>query len=124
VNLSLYSDLVFADGCVMATLAEIEKLAFDLPDSERALLAAHLLQSLPSAFHEGDDAVAEAVCRDAELDANPEAANTIEPMDAQIRGRQRWSGLDTALRGKTALFTAECAANNLRLRRISGIISA
>ena len=32
----------------MATIAEVEKLALDLPETERAALAAHLLGSLPS----------------------------------------------------------------------------
>jgi len=31
----------------MATIAEVEKLALDLPETERAALAAHLLGSLP-----------------------------------------------------------------------------
>jgi hypothetical protein len=56
----------------MTTMAEVEKLAFDLPDSERAILAAHLLRSLPSVLH--DEGVAEALRRDAELDADPEQA--------------------------------------------------
>jgi hypothetical protein len=32
----------------MATTAEVEKLAFRLPDTEHAVLAAHLLRFLPS----------------------------------------------------------------------------
>ena len=53
----------------MATMTEVEKLAFDLPDSDRAVLAAHLLRSLPSVLHDEDEGVAEALRRDAELDA-------------------------------------------------------
>ena len=54
----------------MATITEVEKLAFDLPDSQRAVLAAHLLRSLPSVLHDDDEGIAEALRRDAELDAN------------------------------------------------------
>jgi putative addiction module component (TIGR02574 family) len=71
----------------MTTMAEVEKLAFDLPDSERAILAAHLLRSLPSVLHDEDEGVAEALRRDAELDANPEAGITIEQLDQRIRDR-------------------------------------
>jgi hypothetical protein len=31
----------------MTTVADVEKLALDLPESQRAILAAHLLESLP-----------------------------------------------------------------------------
>jgi putative addiction module component (TIGR02574 family) len=73
----------------MATIAEVEKLAFDLPDSDRALLAAHLLRSLPSVLHDEDEGIAEALRRDAELDATPEAAITLEQLDDRIRARGR-----------------------------------
>lgn len=73
----------------MATIAEVEKLAFDLPDSERAVLAAHLLRSLPSVLHEADEGVAEALRRDAELDADPSAAITLDQLDQQVRNRRR-----------------------------------
>jgi hypothetical protein len=39
----------------MATIAEVEKLALDLPETERAVLAAHLLGSLPSVLHDEDE---------------------------------------------------------------------
>jgi len=54
----------------MATIAEVEKLALDLPESQRAVLAAHLLGSLPSVLHDEDEGIAEALRRDAELNAN------------------------------------------------------
>lgn len=73
----------------MATITEVEKLAFDLPDSQRAILAAHLLRSLPSVLHDKDDGIAEALRRDAELDANPDAAVTLEQLDQQISARRR-----------------------------------
>jgi hypothetical protein len=73
----------------MATITEVEKLAFDLPDSQRAILAAHLLRSLPSVLHDADEGVAEALRRDAEFDANPEIGITLEQLDQQISARRR-----------------------------------
>lgn len=73
----------------MPTITEVEKLAFDLPESERAVLAAHLLQSLSSVLHDDDEGVAEALRRDSELDANPDAGITLDQLDQQIRARQR-----------------------------------
>ena len=61
---------------VMATVTEIEQLALDLPESERAVLAGQLLRSLPSVLHDADDGVAEALRRDAEFEANPAIAVT------------------------------------------------
>jgi hypothetical protein len=55
----------------VATIAEVERLALDLPESQRAVLAAHLLGSLPSVLHDEDEGIAEALRRDAELDADP-----------------------------------------------------
>ena len=73
----------------MATIAEVERLAFDLPDSQRALLEAHLLRSLPSVLHEDDEGIAEALRRAAELDADPNIGITLEQLDQQIRSRRR-----------------------------------
>lgn len=73
----------------MATIAEVEKLAFDLPDAERAILAAHLLQSLPSVLHDDDEGIAEALRRDADLDANPQLGMTLEQLDQRIQDRRR-----------------------------------
>jgi putative addiction module component (TIGR02574 family) len=72
----------------MATITEVEKLAFALPDSERAVLAAHLLRSLPSALHDEDEGIAEALRRDAEFDANPNIGMTLEQLDQQIVARR------------------------------------
>jgi len=62
----------------MVSIAEIEKLAFDLPESERAVLAAHLLRSLPSVLEDEDEGIAEALRRDAELEATPDIGLTLE----------------------------------------------
>ncbi len=47
----------------MVSIVEIEKLAFALPESERALLGSHLLDSLPGILEEEDGGVAEALQR-------------------------------------------------------------
>ena len=72
----------------MVTIAEVEKLALDLPDSQRAVLAAHLLRSLPPVLHDEDEGIAEALRRDAELDANPEMGISLEQLDRQIAARR------------------------------------
>ena len=72
----------------MAAITEVEKLALDLPERQRAVLA-HLLGSLPSVLHDEDEGIAEALRRDAELDANPSAGLSLEQLDQQIDGRRR-----------------------------------
>jgi putative addiction module component (TIGR02574 family) len=72
----------------MATIAEIEKLAQDLSENDRAVLAAHLLGSLPPVLHDEDEGIAEALRRDAELEANPSAGLTLEQLDQQIERRR------------------------------------
>ena len=72
----------------MATITEVEKLAFDLPDSDRAVLAAHLLRSLTSVLADDDEGIAEALRRDAEFDANPDLGITLEQLDRQIKDRR------------------------------------
>jgi hypothetical protein len=68
----------------MATISEIEKLAFDLSESERAVLASHLLRSLPAALPDEVDGIDEARSRDAELDSNPEASITLDQLDSLV----------------------------------------
>jgi putative addiction module component (TIGR02574 family) len=70
------------------TIAEVEKLALDLPENQRAVLAAHLLGSLPAVLHDEDEGVAEALRRDMELDANPASGMSIEQLDEQIDRRR------------------------------------
>ena len=69
----------------MAKIIEIEKLALDLPEKERAVLAARLLGSLPPVLHDEDDGIAEALRRDAELEANPAAGLSLEQLDRQSK---------------------------------------
>ena len=73
----------------MATVAEVEKLAFELPDSQRAILATHLLRSQPSVLDDKDEGIAEALRRDAEFDANPDIGITLEQLDQQVIARRR-----------------------------------
>jgi putative addiction module component (TIGR02574 family) len=72
----------------VATITEVEKLALDLPESQRAVLAAHLLGSLPAVLHDEDEGIAEALRRDAELDASPSSSISIEQLDQQIERRR------------------------------------
>ena len=73
---------------VMATIAEIERLALNLPESQRAILAAHLLGSLPSVLHDEDEGIAEALRRDAEFEADPSMGVSLEELDQQVRRRR------------------------------------
>ena len=71
----------------VATITEVEKLALDLPENQRAVLAAHLLGSLPSILHDEDEGIAEALRRDAELSANSSSSISLEELDARIEQR-------------------------------------
>lgn len=72
----------------MPTITEIEKLAFELPEPQRAVLAAHLLDSLPPVMHDEDQGIAEALRRDAEMDAAPGLGTSLKQLDDQIRARR------------------------------------
>jgi putative addiction module component (TIGR02574 family) len=72
----------------MATISEIEKLALDLPEQQRAILAANLLESLPGILSDEDEGVAEALRRNAEIDADPQQAISLEQLESQIRRRR------------------------------------
>ncbi len=72
----------------MATISEVEKLALDLPESERAILAAHLLGSLPPILHDEGEGIAEALRRDSDLDADPSSGMSLEQLDQAIQRRR------------------------------------
>ena len=72
----------------MATIVDIEKLALSVPEKERATLAANLLESLPGVLSDQDEGVAEALRRDAELEANPDRAISLAQLDAQLKSRR------------------------------------
>jgi len=68
----------------MTTLNEIEANAMTLPDKQRAELASHLLNSLPAVLQDEDEGLAEALHRDAELDADPSMGMTIEEFKSSL----------------------------------------
>jgi hypothetical protein len=72
----------------MRTIVEVEKLALDLTEQERAALAANLDNSLPDILSDEDEGVAEALRRDAEIEANPAQAVSLAELDSQIQGRR------------------------------------
>ncbi len=69
------------------SLQEIEQSALKLPETERARLAAQLLDSLPPVLAEEDDGVAEALRRD--VDANPNREMILNDWDTRIEQRRR-----------------------------------
>lgn len=73
----------------MANIIEIEKLALDLPERDRATLIANLLDSLPPILSGEDEGIAEALRRDAELEANPGLAISSAELDAYIGNRRK-----------------------------------
>jgi hypothetical protein len=81
---------MFSGSAIDATIfiAEIEKLAQDLFEKERAVLAAHLLGSLPPVLHDEDEGIAEALRRDAELETNPATGLLLEELDRRIERRR------------------------------------
>ena len=68
----------------MPVLAEIEAQAMELTDSQRAKLAASLLDSLPSLLYDDDEGLAEACRRDAEMDSDPSIGLTTEQLRASL----------------------------------------
>ena len=70
----------------MSTIVEVEKLALDLPERERATLAANLLDSLPAILNDEDD-VSAALRRDMEIEADLAQAISLAELDSHIRGR-------------------------------------
>ena len=72
----------------MTTITDVEKLAFDLPETQRAILASHLLDSLPSVLQDEDGGIAEALARDAALDQDPSSGISLEQLDEMV-GRRR-----------------------------------
>jgi hypothetical protein len=72
----------------MSTIIEVEKLALDLTEKERATLAVNLLNSLPGILSDEDEGVAEALRRDAEIEANPAQSVSLAELDCQIRDRR------------------------------------
>ena len=72
----------------MATANEVEKLALDLEEKERAILATQLLRSLPAVLDDADEGMVEALQRDKDLDANPKLGISIDQLDQKVRQRR------------------------------------
>ncbi len=68
---------------------QISAEALRLPEKERAALASRLLQSLPPVAFDDDEGVAEALRRDAELDADPAQGMTLREMDSHVQRRHK-----------------------------------
>jgi hypothetical protein len=71
----------------MESLLKIETSAMSLTEADRAVLASHLLESLPAILHESDDGLAEAMRRDSELDADPSLGMTLDELNSAM-GRE------------------------------------
>ena len=69
----------------MSSIVEIEKLALDLSEQDRATLALNLLASLPPVLADDDGGVAEALRRDEELNNDPSQGVTLAELDSEIR---------------------------------------
>ena len=66
------------------SVEQIAAEAMCLPEKERAGLASRLLRSLPPVAFDDDEGVAEALRRDAELDADPTQAMTLRGLDSHV----------------------------------------
>lgn len=67
-----------SDSNPWATMIEIKNLAHALTETERATLAAHLLDSLSPVLYDEDEGIAEPVRCDAELAANPSLGLSLD----------------------------------------------
>ena len=71
------------------SVEQIAAEALLLPEKERAGLASRLLRSLPPVAFDDDDGVAEALRRDAELDADPSQAMSLRDTDSHMQQRSK-----------------------------------
>jgi hypothetical protein len=72
----------------MRAVADIEKEILALNEEQRARLAVSILDSLPGVLADQDEGIAEALRRDAELDADPESGLSLERLDDLIRDQR------------------------------------
>ena len=68
----------------MVTFAELEAQAMDLPHAERAKLATRLLYSLPPELDDSDEGLAEALRREAEMEADPTMSISLEELKRSV----------------------------------------
>jgi hypothetical protein len=69
----------------MQSLIELQRLAMELNETDRAVLAAHRLASLPAVLDDDDEGLAEAVRRADELNRKPDTAISLEELQKSIR---------------------------------------
>jgi hypothetical protein len=69
-------------------IVEVEKLALNLSERQRAELATNLLKSLPPVLSDGDEGIAEALRRDAQIDAGATETLSLEQLDSEIQSRR------------------------------------
>ena len=70
------------------TLSTVDKLALELPEDQRAMLAAHMLESLPGLFSEVDGGLAEAERRDTALDEDSSLSLSLDDLDRKVADRR------------------------------------
>jgi hypothetical protein len=71
----------------METLSSLQAQIMTLPDGARANLASFILQSLPAVYideDEDDDGLAEALRREAEMEADPSMCITFEELKRSV----------------------------------------
>jgi hypothetical protein len=76
-------------AAMVSDVEEVEQLALGLSEEAREQLATSLLDSLPGIVSRKHDGIAEALPRDAELDAHPERAIASEELHTLIRDRHK-----------------------------------
>jgi hypothetical protein len=74
---------------IVPTLGDVERLALELTDSQRAVVAARLLASLRPVLHDEDEGIAEALRRDFELESGELSGMSLEQLDKQVQQRGR-----------------------------------
>ena len=72
----------------MKTLSDLDSDVLQLPASERATLAARLLDSLPAVLADDDEGVAEALRRDAELEHDVGSGITLDELRRSLKPSQ------------------------------------
>ena len=72
----------------MSVIADVEKLAFELPVGDRARLASRLWESIPEDFIE-DEEFDEALRRDREMDEDPSKILSHEEFFGYFRERRK-----------------------------------
>jgi len=73
----------------MSTIRKVKEQALKLNEQERAALAANLLNSLPPILADDDYGFAEALRRDAEMQADSSESMSLEDLNEIVKNRPR-----------------------------------